>query len=133
MTEQPSQPSDQYSRPAVAVALSGTDKMFALRMLRTVAAPYRIRRLVALESLWAHQADWLADWLTKAGDQARPLSRNRRHSHRLVALYRVAAETARTTPIKPAEWPEAPTASPAPLTWDEAAATARWGVVPPPV
>lgn len=131
LPDQPNQPDESYHRPATAVELSGTEKMFVLRALRTVEAPHRIRRLIDQNTLWAHQAAAIAEHLEKAAKTARPLSRNRRLASRLARRYRAAANTARQAPINPDEWPEAPHKRSALPIWNEAAATATWAVVAP--
>lgn len=104
-----------YTRPAVAVPLSHAERTLARRVLRTIGAPIRVRRLLTLPHLWAFQAATLAGWLSRAGDRAPPLSRSRRHAHQLARRYRAAAHAAQTMPIDPAEWPEAPTRRPLPV------------------
>jgi hypothetical protein len=97
-----------YTRPAVAVQLTQAEKTLALRALRTIQAPIGVRRLLDYPRLWAFQAVALAGWLDRAGERAPPLSRTRRHAHQLARRYRQAAHAAKTMPIDPAEWPEAP-------------------------
>lgn len=123
---------DSYTRPAVTVAITTAEKMLALRALRTINARHRIRRYLDNTPLWAFEADALADWLDQAAAKARPLSRTRRQAHKLAVRYRNAAYTARTSPIVPAEWPEAPRTHPIPVdTLAEQTAAARWAAVPP--
>jgi hypothetical protein len=127
---------ERYSRPAITVDLTGGERMLATRALRSVHAPHSARRLLDNDTLWAFEAELLADWLDRAARAARPLSSMRRGAGRLSRRYRKAAYIAKAAPADPAEWPGAPVRRPAPPTYitpatNEAVATARWAVIPP--
>jgi len=123
---------DDYTRPAVTVQLTTRERMFALRVLRAAGVPWRTRRLIAADTLWAFEASHLADALDQASTKTRPLSHTRRQTRRLAAHYRAAAGTAKRAPINPAEWPEAPRTRSVPIeTLIEQTATAHWAAIPP--